>query len=214
MTFIDYSSRLTDYLMNMVPQRDQEVLRMEEKAREIGFPIIGPIAGYFCYQITRMMAAKDIFELGSGFGYSTAWFARGVVENGGGVVHHVVWDESLSRQAQNHLSILGFTDVVKYHVGEAVKTLGETPGTFDLIFLDINKEGYPGSLPVIAEKLRRGGVLLVDNMLWGGRVFDEGDHSPSTTAIRLFTRLLVEDSAWIVNIVPLHDGLAIAYKAT
>ncbi|HEY62472.1 MAG TPA: O-methyltransferase [Anaerolineae bacterium] len=212
MTLFDYSSHLNDYLINMVPQREQEVLRMEEEARKSGFPIIGPVAGYFCYQITRMMAAKKIFELGSGFGYSTAWFARGIVENGGGIVHHVVWDELLSQQAQKHLSQLGFSDVVNYHIGEAVKTLGETPGTFDLIFLDIDKEGYPGSLPIIVEKLRRGGVLLVDNMLWGGRVFNEGDHSSSTKAIRLFTRMLVEDPAWLVNIVPVHDGLAVAYK--
>jgi predicted O-methyltransferase YrrM len=64
---------------------------MEADAERTGFPIIGPVAGHYCYQIARMVKATKIFEMGSGFGYSTAWFARAVMENGGGVVHHVVW---------------------------------------------------------------------------------------------------------------------------
>ena len=96
--------------------------------------------------------------MGSGYGYSTAWFAKAVQENGGGVVHHVVWDHALTRKAQKHLEILGYNEVVKYHTGEAVQTLQETPGPFDLIFNDIDKEAYTSSLPTISEKLRPGGV--------------------------------------------------------
>ena len=80
------------YLDDLVPPRSAELVRMEEHAREIGFPIVGPASGQLCYQITRM-SARPVFELGSGFGYSTAWFARAVQENGGGAVQHVVWDE-------------------------------------------------------------------------------------------------------------------------
>ncbi len=129
-----------------------------------------------------MIGARRVFELGSGFGYSTAWFARAVTENGGGEVYHVVWDEELSRQAQTHLAVLGYNGIVRYHVGEAVQTLRETAGPFDLIFNDINKEDYADSLPVIAGKLRPGGVLIVDNMLWHGRIFDGKDKTPATEA--------------------------------
>ena len=120
---------------------------MEAYAREKHFPIIGPATGYQCYQLTRLVGAKRVFELGSGYGYSTAWFARGVQENGGGVVYHVVWDKGLSALARRHLGALGYSDLIRYHVGEAVQALRETEGPFDLIFNDIEKSGYPGFAP-------------------------------------------------------------------
>ncbi len=200
------------YLDGLVPPRPPEMKSMEDYARKIDFPIIGPASGYACYQVARMTGARRIFELGSGFGYSTAWFAKAVVENGGGEVYHVVWDEELSKQARQHLSALGFESVIRYHVGEAVQTLKETPGPFDLIFNDINKEGYPASLPVITEKLRPGGVLIVDNMLWSGRVFDGDDQSPQTAGIRTLTEMITQSPDWIVSLMPVRDGVMVAYK--
>src|SRR5512145_104422 len=94
---------VSQYLENMVPPRPPEMQQMEAYARETGFPIIGPACGYFCYMIARMNGARRVFEMGSGYGYSTAWFARAVQENGGGVVHHVVWNEDLSQRARQHL---------------------------------------------------------------------------------------------------------------
>jgi caffeoyl-CoA O-methyltransferase len=99
-----------------------------------------------------MISARSVFEMGSGFGYSTAWFAKAVWENGGGVVHHVVWDEELSNMAALHLERLGFGDLVQYHKVEAVETLRGIQGPFDLIFNDIEKQDYPASLPLIKEK--------------------------------------------------------------
>jgi predicted O-methyltransferase YrrM len=159
-----------------------------------------------------MIGARRIFELGSGYGYSTAWFAKAVSENGGGEVFHVVWDEELSRQARQHLAMLGYTGIIRYHVGEAIQTLSESLGPFDLIFNDIDKECYPESLPVISEKLRSGGVLIVDNMLWYGRIFDEQDKSPATASIRKLTGILTLSPDWITSLVPVRDGVLVAYK--
>lgn len=204
--------KVTDYVTGLVPARHPELVAMEDYAAENNFPIIGPACGYLCYQIARLVGARQVFELGSGYGYSTAWFARAVVENGGGRVHHVVWDEELSRRARRHLGALAFDDVVEYHVDEAVATLRATPGPFDVIFNDIEKRDYPGALPVIKEKLRSGGVLIVDNMLWNGRIFSLDDASPDTEGIRQLTRELTGDSDWITTLVPIRDGLMVAYK--
>ena len=200
------------YLDDLVPPRPPEMQAMEAYANQTNFPIIGPASGYFCYQIARMIGARRVFELGSGYGYSTAWFAQAVQENGGGAVHHVVWDEQLSKQARGHLGALGFGDLVTYHVGEAVAALRAAAGPFDLIFNDIDKHGYPASLPVIAEKLRPGGALIIDNMLWHGAIFDSSDTSPATQGVREVTRLLTGDSSWIASLVPLRDGMILAYK--
>lgn len=205
--------QLKAYLDELVPPRPAEMQAMEAYAREVRFPIIGPAAGQFCYLLARMIGARRIFEMGSGYGYSTAWFARAVKENGGGTVFHVVWDEDLSARARRHLQALRLDDVIEYRVGEAVAELGETEGPFDLIFNDIDKHGYPASLPVIAGKLRPGGILIVDNMIWQGRIFDRSDRSETTEGVRQFTRMITTDPTWISSIVPIRDGLLVAYRA-
>jgi len=204
--------KVQDYITSLVPPREPEMQEMESYAEKHGFPIIGPACGYYCYQLARMLNAKSVFELGSGYGYSTAWFARAVIENGGGVVHHTVWDEDLSKRAQGHLSRMGFEDLIQFHNAEAVETLRQTEGMFDIIFNDIDKEGYPDSLPVIKGKLRQGGILIIDNMLWSGRPFDSKNHENSTEAIRRFTRDITTDPDWIVSLTPMRDGMIVALK--
>lgn len=201
-----------DYLNALVPPREKELQKMEAYAKKHDFPIIGPACGYYCYQLTRMIKAKSVFELGSGYGYSTAWFAKALKENGGGVVHHTVWDEELSKSASRHLSALGFESLVKFHNAEAVETLRQTDGPFDIIFNDIDKQAYPASLPVIKGKLRSGELLIIDNMLWSGRIFDKKDVSPATEGVREFTKQITTDSGWIVSLAPMRDGMIVAYK--
>jgi predicted O-methyltransferase YrrM len=206
------SPAVAGYLEQLVPDRHPELVRMEDQARAIDFPIIGPVAGQFCYLVARLTGARRVFEMGSGFGYSTAWFARAVRENGGGTVDHVVWDEKLSARAREHLGAMDLTDVVRFTVGEAIATLREANGPFDLIFNDIEKSTYPDSLPVIHAKLKPGGVLIVDNMWWGGRIFDAEDGSAATAGVRELTRLLRSRPAWEMSLVPIRDGLIVARK--
>ena len=97
-------------------------------------------------------------------------------------------------------------------VAEAVETLRQAAGPFDIIFNDIDKEAYPESLPVIKEKLRHGGLLIIDNMIWHGQILDPNDHEKSTEAIRRFTRDITADLDWIVSLFPARDGMIIAYK--
>ena len=205
-------NQINAYLEKLVPGRPPELLAMEEYARQVNFPIIGPVCGYLCYQVARMVGARTVFEMGSGYGYSTAWFARAIMENGGGKVHHVVWDENLSKDARSHLEQLGYSSFIEYHVAEAIETLSQTPGPFDLIFNDINKECYPESLPMIREKLRPGGVLIVDNLLWHGQVLQEDDKESSTEGVRELTRRLTTDPDWISTLIPIRDGMLVAFR--
>ena len=206
------SPDLTEYLTNLVPPRLPEMQKMEAYAERKGFPIIGPLCGHLCYQLARAMGATRIFEMGSGYGYSTAWFAQAVKENGGGEVHHVVWDEKLSAMAREHLKTLGYEGLVKYTVGEAIQTLRAAKGPFDIIFMDIDKEDYVKALAGIDDKLRPGGLLIVDNMLWSGRIFDLKDKSAATQAIRELTGMMASSDRWLANIIPLRDGLLLATK--
>jgi predicted O-methyltransferase YrrM len=204
--------RVQPYLEELIPPRHDELVRMERHAREQRFPIIGPACGHLCYQLARSIQAKRVFELGSGFGYSTAWFAKAVNENGGGEVHHVVWDQALSTAARTHLERMGLGHLVRYHVSEAIQALKASEGPFDLIFNDIDKEGYPDAMPAIEDKLRVGGILIVDNLLWHGRIFDDTDKEPSTTGVRALTRRVTKDPRWIASIIPIRDGMLVATR--
>jgi caffeoyl-CoA O-methyltransferase len=128
-------------------------------------------------------------------------------------VHHVVWDQTLSDRARTHLAAMDLADLVEFRTGEAVATLRDTTGPFDLIFNDIDKAGYPASLEVIAAKLRPGGLLLVDNLLWSGRILDPADRTPDTEGVRTFTRLVGADPHWISSVIPIRDGLMVAYRS-
>jgi predicted O-methyltransferase YrrM len=205
-------ARVSAYLESLVPRRPPELARMERIAKRTGFPIIGPAVGQLCYTLARAIGARRVYELGSGYGYSTAWFARAVAENGGGTVHHVVWDEELSQRARKHLDALGVGAHVRYTVGEAVETLRHETGEFDIIFNDIDKRGYPASLPVIESRLRVGGVLITDNLLWSGRIFDARDRSSDTNGVRKLTRLVTRSPRWAATIVPIRDGVLVATK--
>jgi len=207
-----FHPKLKDYLDGLVPARHPELQKMEAYAAQHKFPIVGPACGQLCYQVARLIGARKVYELGSGYGYSTAWFARAVRENGGGTVHHVVWDQTLSDMAKKHLDVLGFSDIVKYTMGEAVGALRNTNDTFDLIFMDIDKDGYAAALPLIETRLRSGGILIVDNMLWHARIFDDNDRENTTEAIREITRLVSTSPHWTASIIPIRDGLLIATK--
>jgi len=207
-----YHPQLPNYLESLVPPRPAILQAMEAHAKATDFPIVGPVVGQFFYLITRLTGATRVFELGSGFGYSTAWFALAVRENGGGEVHHVVWDENLSKQAQEFLRGLDLLDIVRFHVGEAVQTLQQVGGEYDIIFCDIDKDGYPASWEVVKRHLRVGGVALYDNMLWSGRIWDDSDASAATQGIRELTRLISEDSDFTFSLLPLRDGVAMAMR--
>lgn len=199
-----------DYILGHTRMDDPLLREMEARGARDGFPIIGPLVGPWLYFMARLNRAKRIFEMGSGFGYSTWYFAKALQDNGGGTVSHVVWDEGLSKEARGWLQQAGLLQYCDFQVSEAVLALsGEKPG-LDVIFMDIDKEGYPAALEVIEQKLRPGGLLLVDNVLWSGRVLDVGSRDAAVCAIQKFNSKLRQSPRWQYLINPLRDGLGVA----
>jgi predicted O-methyltransferase YrrM len=207
-----FDPQLIDYLNGLARHGDPVLERLEKQAAESRFPIIGPPAGQFCYLVARMIRAQRIFELGSGFGYSTIWFAKAVRDNGGGEVYHTVWDDELSRQARANVQEAGLSDIVRFQMSEAVAALRQAEGQFDIIFNDIDKHGYPDSIPVIKRFLRPGGVLIIDNMLWHGRAWDASDTDPSTEGVRKVTQMIRDDPDFVFSLVPIRDGMITALR--
>ncbi|MCZ6792855.1 MAG: class I SAM-dependent methyltransferase, partial [Planctomycetota bacterium] len=119
--------------------------------------------------------------------------------------------ENLAK-AREFLGRAGFAERCRFREGEALSILREADGPFDLILVDIDKESYPASLDVTVEKLRSGGLLVTDNVLWSGRVAEENPEQETTRAIQEYTRMLYEHSHLETSILPLRDGVAVARK--
>jgi predicted O-methyltransferase YrrM len=183
---------------------------MEAYGREQGFPLIGPLVGRLLWMLARTAGAKRVFECGSGYGYSAMWFADAVGPDG----EVFLTDGSAENveRARDFLGRAGLADRCRFLEGEAVSLLGETEGPFDVILVDIDKEGYPGSLDVTVGKLRSGGLLVTDNVLWSGRVADEEPDSYATGAIQEHNRLLYAHPDLDTVILPLRDGVAVCRK--
>lgn len=205
-----YAAALDRYMHELLPVRDLVRAEMEREAAERDIPIVGPAVAALLEILAVSIGAKRVFELGSAIGYSTVAFARAVGPEGR--VFYTDGDEENAREAAGYLTRLGLRDRVEMKIGEAVASLEATPGQFDVVFLDIDKDGYPRALEMAAPRVRPGGYLLADNTLWSGRVADPDVRDTATEGIREFNRRLFARTDFRAVIVPLRDGVAIARK--
>src|SRR5512134_1265172 len=183
---------------------------MEAYAAEHDVPIVGPAVGTLLETLARSISAERVFEMGSAIGYSTAFFARAVGR--GGQVTYTDGSPEKAERARGYLERLGFLDRVVIRVGDATASLEATTGYYDVIFIDVDKDGYPRALQAAAPRVRRGGFLLADNVLWSGKVVDAGVRDAATEGIREFNRRLFARRDFESVIVPLRDGVAIARR--
>ena len=199
------------YLNALLPPRDAVVREMEAYAKQHDVPIVGPACSRVLYQLARCIKAKHIFELGSAIGYSTLWLARAA--GPGATVYYTDSDPANAERAKAYLRRAGVLNRVKILVGDALEMLRATPGKFDLIYNDIHKTGYPDAFHQALPRLRVGGLLITDNVLWSGRAAHPAPKGDAETrAIREFNRLIYSSPRLFTTIIPLRDGLAVCEK--
>jgi predicted O-methyltransferase YrrM len=201
---------LDRYILDLIPARDPVLAEMEAYAAEKDVPIVGPAVGALLEILARSIGAGRVFEMGSAIGYSTAYFARAVGR--GGQVVYTDGSPSNAERARAYLERMELADRVAIRVGDAVGSLDATTGYFDVIFIDVDKEGYPAALKAAAPRVRRGGYLIADNVLWSGKVVDPDVRDAATEGIRQFNRRLFALEEFRSTIVPLRDGVAIARR--
>jgi len=204
-------SAIDHYLDSMLPERDEVLQEMEALARERNIPIIGPVVARILYQLVRLVKAKTIFELGSAIGYSTIWIARAAGE--GSVVYYSDSDPANAQMAENFFERAGVRDRIRILTGNALDLLDQTPGTFDVIFNDVDKQYYPQVFRKAVSRVRRGGLFLADNVLWHGRVVEPPrQHDEATRGIVEFNRLIYSTPELFPTILPVRDGFAVCEK--
>jgi predicted O-methyltransferase YrrM len=199
------------YLYGLLPARDPVLREMERYADRHDVPIVGPAVGRLLFFLAQTAGAKRIFEMGSAIGYSTIWLARGAGE--GAEVHYSDGDPEKARRAEGSFRRAGLAGRIHIHVGISQQKLAETPGEFDIIFIDVDKEQYPETLRLALPRVRSGGLLLTDNTLWSGRAARKAPRGDiQTQGIQKFNRMVYASKELFPVLVPLRDGFTICRK--
>jgi len=202
---------IEDHLRRLYDDGDPVRLEMEALGAMRKFPIVGPLVGRHLAVLARAIGARRVFELGSGYGYSALHFARAVGE--GGEVHCTELSAENVALAQTFLDRAGVWKRVTYHQEEATAALRRVGGTWDVVYNDIDKDGYPETVELAYAHLRPGGLFITDNVLWSGRVLDgKDDGSAMTKGVREFTRRLFGHRGFLTTIDPTRDGVAVALR--
>jgi predicted O-methyltransferase YrrM len=204
--------RVEEYVRSLLERYDDPVLlEMERVAAERNFPIVNRIVGVTLETLARSIGAQRVFELGSGYGYSAYWFARAVGPNG--EVYLTDGDPENEKKALHYLGRAGLVERVRFRVGDAVTSFGEVDGEFDVVYCDIDKEGYPEAWRAARDRVRVGGLYLCDNVLWSGRVVEESPDD-TTKAILEHNAMIASDERYLSVIVPTRDGVMVALRVS
>lgn len=208
---------LYEYLCAVSLREPKLLARLrQETARDSGATMqISPEQGQFMGLLVELTGARTILEIGTYTGYSSLCMALALPGEGRVVCCDL--SEEWTRIARRYWAEAGVEDRIRLHLGPALETLQKLlqqggAESFDMAFIDADKEHYPEYYECCLRLLRPGGLLLADNTLWSGRVIDAADHGASTEAIRRFNSLLHDDERITLSMLPIGDGLTLALK--
>lgn len=198
---------IEDYLNELYPSRDAVLKEMERLAAKERFPIVGPLVGRLLAQMARAIGARRVFEFGSGFGYSAFWFLKGMSDEGRVVCTDD--EEANAVRARDFFRKAGLDTRVQIEVGDALEIIDRQRDKFDIVLIDCEKARYPLAYEKALPRIRKGGILIADNVLWSGGVV-KPSQEPSTIGIQTFNRLVSADPRLFTTILPLRDGVSIS----
>lgn len=207
MKFLDQP--IEDYLRALSPNPTSLLTEMEKLAEKKDFPIVGPLIGQFLKQMATINQASRIFEMGSGFGYSALWFLEGMPKK----KEIILTDDSADniKLADQFLTKAKYKGSAIFKVGDALEIIEKEPGEFDIIFIDIAKQYYPKAYFKALRRLKKGGLLIADNVLWSGTVVVPGNDQDEL-GIKQFNQLTHTNPELTTTIIPIRDGLSISVK--
>lgn len=210
--FVD--KRIEDYCKEHT-SKESEALRYINRQTHLRFlkpnMISGNWQGNLLKVLSLLVQPKNVLEIGTFTAYATLCLADGLAD--GGVVHTIEKDVILEDFILSTIEKYGYEDRIKLHIGNAMEIIDQIEGDFDLIFIDADKANYPAYFEKCVSRLRSGGLIIADNILWYGKVvLPVKDSDKETKAIKLFNETVSKDPRFDSLILPIRDGIMVARK--
>lgn len=208
-------SEQAEYLERLHPANVGLLAEMEEYAAEHRVPIADPEVARFLEIAARAAGVRRALEIGMAIGYSVVHLARTLPADG--LVVTIEPSDEMIARSEEYLRRAGLLERVRIERGLALEVMPRLAETFDLVFIDAVKEEYSRYLELALPLLRVGGIVVVDNLLWGGQVAGEiraPEQTASTQALREFNQLFVRHPQLLSVVLPLGDGLGYAVKVS
>ncbi|HEV7373609.1 MAG TPA: O-methyltransferase [Pyrinomonadaceae bacterium] len=202
-----------EYLERLLPANTGIVAEMEADAEKNGVPIADREVALFLEITARAMNAKRILEIGMAIGYAVVHLAQGLPDDG--LIVTIEPNDEMIRRAEDYLTRVGVRERVRIERGRALEVIPKLKETFDLVYLDALKEEYSGYLDQALPLLRVGGVVVADNVLWGGQVAGKirsEDQQASTKALREFNQHFINHPQLRAEVLSFGDGIAYGVK--
>ncbi|WP_299262228.1 O-methyltransferase [Halorientalis sp.] len=215
------SAATTEFARAIGPDPDAVIAEMDARAENDGFPTVGPTVGGWLQLLARMVQANRVFEFGSGFGYSAYWFARALPEDGEVVLTEV--DEGELDQAREYMARGGFDGLATYELGDAIETVDEYDGPFDVVLIDNEKHRYREAFEAVRPTVAAGGVVIADNAVTAGpmdvealsalvRGGNPGTVDDHTAGVAAYLERVGEDPAFETALIPVGEGIAVSHR--
>lgn len=169
----------------------------------------GAFQGRILSMISKIINPKDILEIGTYTGYSAICIAEGISNEA--TIDTIDKNEELEDIQNKYFKKSGFRDQIKQHIGNAIEIIPTLDKKFDLVFIDADKSNYCNYFNLVIGKMKKGGIILSDNVLWSGKVVEKLDKKDiDTKALLEYNRLLNSDPRVETVLLPIRDGLSIS----
>ena len=206
------SDELKDYLERFC---EPEPLLLQQINRETNLKVLMPrmVSGHYQGRVfsmlSKIISPKNVLEIGTFTGYATLCFAEGLAEDGKIITLDI--NEELEDRVRNYFKVSGFEDKIDYRIGNATQLLADIDVVFDMVFIDADKKNNYAYYEMVFDKVRPGGIIIIDNVLWSGKVVN-GDEDSATAGISNFNDLINADKRVEKLILPVRDGIYIIRK--
>jgi len=197
----DFTSDESDVLREL---REECYAHYEDKSMLSGF-----VQGRVLSMFSKMIRPKVVLEIGTYLGYSALCFAEGLAE--GGKVITLDIQEDTNKVAREFVAKTEYKDKIEFHLGFATEIIPTLPETFDLVFIDADKPNYSNYYDLVFDKVRPGGFIIADNVLWSGKVLLD-DKDENTKALHEFNQKVLADNRVSNVLLPIRDGLMIVRR--
>ena len=194
---------------------EKEPELLQKLARETNLKVLQPRMLSGAYQgrllslLAKLVSPKRILEIGTYTGYSALCLAEGLQTDGR--IATIDKDEELTDIQRSYFDASGFGKNIVQHLGNAAEIIPSLKGTFDFVFIDADKEQYPRYFDLIVDRVRSGGLIIADNVLWSGKVTEDAVDQ-ATASLQIFNNKVALDNRVETVVLPVRDGLTLLRK--